>query len=158
MRSTKKNPYFTSAIGLKAVPSKIGQLIGHDFSPAVYNDEKMRAANLAYYVGDRRTILMVAPNLKSILDQLPNGKILFFHCKEGSLTKDEICDFFNKVCPLVPFKISPDELYELGTIPYSRGVDNGHNHTYYGYELEKVEPSSSGDEKKNVDLVTAVPE
>lgn len=64
MRHTKKNPGFTNrGTGFRTVGSRMGQLIGRDFSPAVFADEKMRRADLSYYVGDRRTILMVAPKL-----------------------------------------------------------------------------------------------
>ena len=159
MRNTKKNPGFTNrGTGFRTVGSKIGQLIGRDFSPAVFADEKMRSASLSYYVGDRRTILMVAPQLASIIDQLPGGKILFFHCEDGSLTKKEICDFFNRVCTSVPFRIEPDELYQLGTIPYSRGIGRGGDmHTYYGFDLDPYEPTPKNDEKKNLDISTDVP-
>lgn len=65
MRNTKKNSSFTSyGTGFKTVPSRIGQIIGHDFSPAVFNNKKMRAAFLSYYVGDKRTIVMVVPKLQ----------------------------------------------------------------------------------------------
>ena len=38
MRHTKKNEGFTNnGTGFRTVASRIGQLIGHDFSPAVFN-------------------------------------------------------------------------------------------------------------------------
>lgn len=158
MRNTKKNVGFTNmGSGFRTVASNIGQLIGRDFSPAVFNDQKMREADLSYYVGNKRTILMVAPKLESILDQLPSGKILFFHCKENSLKKEEICDFFNRVCTNVPFKIEPNDLYELGTIPYNRGIGiAGKKHTYYGFDLGPYESAPKSVEKKSVDLQTSI--
>lgn len=143
--------------GLKAIPSEIGKLIGHDLSPAIFNDQKMRNADLAYYVGDKRTILMVAPQLIKIIGQLPSGKILFFHCKEGELTEKEICDFFNKVCTQVPFKLNPEDMTKLGSIPYQSGAnfDSDVKHTYWGVALDKWEPSKS---KTTNDISDKIPE
>ena len=97
-----------------AVPSKIGQLIGRDFSPAVFKDSKMKSANLSYLVGDAMTFIKILSKGKNppIVDDLkkilPKGLVLFFHCSEDALTKEEIVDFFNKVCVNVPFKLSAD--------------------------------------------------
>lgn len=92
------------------------------------------------------------------MDRLPAGKILFFHCREGSLTKGEICDFFNRTCTSVPFRIEPDELCRLGTIPYSRGIGrDGDMHTYYGFDLDPYESAPVGGEKGSSDISTDVP-
>jgi hypothetical protein len=105
----------------------------------------MMEADLAYYVGDKRTVIDVVPQLIKVLKDLPDGKILFFHCVKGSITKEELCNFFNEVCVDVPFKLTPNELYEIGTIPYSHGINKATDsedaveHTYYGFELNKYE-------------------
>ena len=143
--------------GFRSRPSVIGKLIGKDFSPAVFDDPEMRDANLAYYVGDKRTIIDVVPALGKVLQHLPNGKILFFHCIKDSLTKDDICNFFNEVCVDVPFKLKPNGIATIQTrktllstyTPYAK--DTGINKitltlsspdlelffdNYYGYDIE----------------------
>ena len=126
--------------------SEIGRLALKDLSPAVQNDPKMLKADLGCYVGDNRTIMDIIPMFAKIKNQLPKGLAMYFHCIKDSLTKQEICDFFNKICVDVPFKISPDELHEIGTVPYSLGINKNVEgakpveHTYYGvFDIDKYE-------------------
>ena len=126
--------------------SEIGRLALKDLSPAIVNDPKMLKASLDCYVGDNRTIMDVVPMLAKIKNHLPKGLAMYFHCIKDSLTKQEICDFFNEVCVDVPFKLTPDELHEIGTIPYSLGINKNVEgseaveHTYYGvFDIDKYE-------------------
>ena len=148
----KTNPTPPSERLTSAVPSKIGQLIGRDFSPAVFKDSKMKSANLSYLVGDAMTFIKILSKGKNppIVDDLkkilPKGLILFFHCSEDALTKEEIVDFFNKVCVNVPFKLSVDQLKEIGSYPYTTGSTSNKKHTYWYVSLEQ---ETDNDKKKD---------
>lgn len=147
-KAHRNDDFIHGTEGLKSVPSKIGQLIGHDLSPAIFNSQEMKAADLAYYVGDVRTILKVAPQLEKMMEYLPKGRILFFHCRKGALTAEKICDFFNKVCTLVPFQLNPSDLTEIGSVEHSQGSGDGVMHTYWGYPLDQIEPTDKKDDGK----------
>lgn len=71
------------------------------------------------------------------------------------MTKDEICDFFNDVCRGVGFKLTPDTLYELGTIPYYSGSQY---HTYYAFDLNPYESSVKNYNTLNVAVRDNIPQ
>lgn len=150
--SMETNPSPPSKRLTSAVPSKIGQLIGRDFSPAVFRNPKMKAASLSYLVGDVMTFIKIlskgkkAPIVDDIKKILPRGLILFFHCGEGELTKEEIVDFFNDVCVNVPFRLSPNQMKEIGSYPYTVGSTSDKKHTYWYVSLEQ---ETDNDKKKD---------
>lgn len=122
----------------RAIGSNLGKTINRRFSPAVFADERMRKADLACYVGDLGTILQVNVSLRDKISELDNGKYVFFRCVRDSLTKEDICDFFNRVCTDVPFRIEPDEMMEIGHARYA-GYKSEYQHTFYGFSISKYE-------------------
>jgi len=47
------------------------------------------------------------------------------------------------VCTLVPFKLSPNDMQDLGTVTYTKGFKDGLRHTFWGVDIDQYEPSGA---------------
>ena len=47
------------------------------------------------------------------------------------------------MCTLVPFKLSPNDMQDLGTVTYTKGFKDGLRHTFWGVDIDQYEPSGA---------------
>lgn len=93
MNDSQKN-YGTHAFG-NALPNETVALVNKNLSPAVFNNEKMKKAGLIAIAEGKRFLYMINPEWKNFDKKIPNNIFMFLRCIAGSLTKDEIIEFFN---------------------------------------------------------------
>lgn len=155
----------------RSVGSRIGQIISSSVAQNRFNPKwkNIFDADFQQYVGDYRTIVNLflksgnvgRKDVDKFAEQMRKvigvGKIWCVHCKHNTLTKEDICNFFNSVVDSeeVPFKLEPDMMKELPTAVQSVGAKVEDKHDWWGVNIEEYEPTTAADRKEAEDDIKA---